>query len=61
MRYYNKLNDQWQKDFYSLARDFLVPESKIINIIYDVVKNSKPTDSDDKLNLRAMNKLHDII
>ena len=49
-------NDQWQNDFY-----FLVPESKIIDIIYDVVKNAKPTDSNDKLNLRAMNKLRDII
>lgn len=54
-------NDQWQNDFYFLAKDFLVPESKIVDIIYDVVKNAKPTDSNDKLNLRAMNKLHDII
>ena len=61
MRKNSPYKEQWKNDFYFLAKDFLINPEKIVDIIYSVDKSRKPTDTTDKLKIRAMNKLYDLI
>lgn len=53
--------EKWQNDFYFLARDFCFDPNVIADIIYEIVKRSKPNDTNDALYIRAMNKMLDIL
>ena len=53
--------EQWKNEFLFLARDFCVPDAEIKSIINSVVSAAKPSDTTNKLKIRAMNKLYDLI
>ena len=61
MRKNSPYKEQWKNEFLFLARDFCIPDVKIKSIINSVVTAAKPTDTTDKLKIRAMNKLYDLI
>ena len=53
--------EKWQNEFYFLAKDFEISIKKITDIIYEVASAAKPTDTDNKLYIRATNKMYDLI
>lgn len=53
--------EKWQNDFYFLAKDFCFETDVIADIIYEIMKRSKPNDTNDALYIRAMNKMLDIL
>jgi len=57
----NVFDDGWKNDFINLAKDFDIKPLVIAKIIHSVIASAKPSDKDENLYTRAMNKLYDII
>ena len=57
----NMFDDGWKNDFISLAEDFDLKPMMIAKIIKSVIDSAKPSDKDENLYTRAMNKLYDLI